>query len=563
MNLLQRLTLRAKLFMLLALAALGLATAIIAGVSIMHDRMLADRIDKVRAVGQAAIGFAASLEAEVAAGRLTRDAAIGRFRDQVHTVRFGTEGDYLLVQRDDGMVVAHGGNPALEGQPSASRDASGRTTADLIATALGAADQGVIRYLALKPGMPGPQEKVSAVLRFRPWGVNLLIGTWTDDIETAFAASWHKLAWIGGTILAALLAFALAINRDIVRSFGGLQGSMTALAAGNLGATVAGLGRGGEIGAMARSVQVFKDSMIAADRLRAEQEAYRAQAEQDRLAAMAELAARFEASVGGIVDRVGQAAAALQATARSMAANSDQTARQSTAVAAASEEATRNVQAVAAAAEQLTASIHEISGQIAHADGFIQAGVRQTVESNAQVQALADTAEKIGDVLRIIGDIAEQTNLLALNATIEAARAGDAGKGFAVVAAEVKALANQTAKATEQIAGQIKTIQDATRTAADSIHQVTDTIRHVNDTAGAIAAAVEQQGAATQEISRNVLQAAQGTQEVSGKISSVSHAARQTGSDASEVLESADRLSRDGATLKAQVQTFLREVRAA
>jgi len=563
MRVLQRLTLRAKLFMLLALAAVGLATAIVAGVSIMHGRMLADRIDKVRAVGQAAIGFAASLEADAQAGRLTRDAAIARFRDQIHTVRFGTNGDYLLLQRDDGTVVAHGGNPALEGQPSASHDNAGRGTAELIATGLGTADQGVIRYLALKPGETAPQAKVSAVFRFRPWGMNLLIGTWTDDIETAFAASWHRLALIGGAILAALVALAVAINHDIVRSFGGLQGSMSALAAGKLDAAVAGLGRPGEIGAMAQSVQVFKDSMIAAERLRGEQDAYRRQIEQQRLAAMSDLATRFERSVGGIVDHVGQAAAELQATAQSMAATSEQTARQSTAVAAASEEATRNVQTVAAAAEQLSASIHEISAQIAHADGFIQTGVRQTVDSNAQVQALAETADKIGDVLRIIGDIAGQTNLLALNATIEAARAGDAGKGFAVVASEVKALATQTAKATEQIAGQIKTIQDATRMAAGSIHQVTDTIRRVNDTAGAIAAAVEEQGAATQEISRNVLQAARGTREVSGNIATVSQAARQTGTDASQMLASADRLSRDGATLKAQVEAFLRDVRAA
>jgi methyl-accepting chemotaxis protein len=221
------------------------------------------------------------------------------------------------------------------------------------------------------------------------------------------------------------------------------------------------------------------------------------------------------------------------------------------------------VQAVASATEELSASVREIGQQVTQAGSMIQEGVRQTIQSNEQVQGLASTAEKIGDVVRIISDIAGQTNLLALNATIEAARAGDAGKGFAVVASEVKALATQTAKATEEIATQIKTIQEATRLAAHSIQSVTETISKVNETAIAIASAIEEQGAATQEISRNVLQAAQGTQEVSGNITGVSQAAQQTGVAATQVLASAGELSKDGETLKAQVQTFLREVRAA
>jgi methyl-accepting chemotaxis protein len=218
---------------------------------------------------------------------------------------------------------------------------------------------------------------------------------------------------------------------------------------------------------------------------------------------------------------------------------------------------------VASAAEELSASVGEIGRQVNHAGTIIQEGVRQTIQSNEQVKGLTAAAEKIGDVVKLISDIAGQTNLLALNATIEAARAGDAGKGFAVVASEVKALATQTAKATQEIAAQIKTIQEATQVAAESIQGVTETIGRVSETATAIASAVDEQGAATQEISRNVLEAAHGTEEVSGNITGVNEAARQTGAAAARVLTAAGELSSNGEKLKAQIQVFLTEVRAA
>ena len=198
-------SLRKKLLVLLLLAASGVGVVTVAGVSVMRERMVEDRIAKVEAVGRIAVDFAAGLQADVTAGRLTREAAMEHFRERVHAVRFGAAGDYLLAQRDDGMVVMHGGNPKLEGKPTASRDASGRWTQDLIAAELGPRDTGVIRYLAVKPGATVPQEKVSAVIRFRPWQLNFLIGTWTDDVEAAFAQVWHRLAMIGGVTCLVLL----------------------------------------------------------------------------------------------------------------------------------------------------------------------------------------------------------------------------------------------------------------------------------------------------------------------------------------------------------------------
>jgi methyl-accepting chemotaxis protein len=372
--------------------------------------------------------------------------------------------------------------------------------------------------------------------------------------------------WIYGALTLAAILCALAgylIVASVSRPMLRITSVMRHLAQNNLKVEIEGAGRKDEIGVMAQSVQVFKDNMIETERLRAEQETQIQKAEQERRQAMLDLATKFEASVGGIVDGVASAATELQSTAKAMAATSEETTRQSTMVAAASEQATQNVQTVASAAEELSVSIREITQQVAQAGNVINEGVRQTIQSNEHVQGLAGTAEKIGDVVRIISDIAGQTNLLALNATIEAARAGDAGKGFAVVASEVKALATQTAKATEEIAAQIKTIQEATQLAVHSIRSVTETMGKVNETATAIASAVEEQGSATQEISRNVLQAAQGTQEVSGNIAGVIGAAQQTGAAAVQVLASADELSQNGEVLKAQVQAFLREVRAA
>jgi methyl-accepting chemotaxis protein len=297
------------------------------------------------------------------------------------------------------------------------------------------------------------------------------------------------------------------------------------------------------------AISVYQEAMLA-DR----------QQRQDKVDA---LVREFDANMKASLDAVKTAALELEKTAQSMAATSEETTRQSTTVAAASEQATQNAQTVASASEQLSASIAEIGQQVGRSTEMIAATVDQANLSNKQVQDLAETAQKIGDVVKLINDIAGQTNLLALNATIEAARAGEAGKGFAVVAAEVKALANQTAKATDEIAGQVRSIQDATQTSARSIQGITETIGQVNEIAMTIAASVRQQGAATQEIARNVSQAAQGTSEVSANITGVSEAAQQTGTAAAQVLASANALSQNGDQLKAEVEAFLQAVRAA
>ena len=378
---------------------------------------------------------------------------------------------------------------------------------------------------------------------------------------TSTSLTW--LAIISGSVLLVAGLIAVFMGRSMARPIKALDAAMRSIAAGQYTVAIPGAGRKDEIGSMASAVEIFKNGLIETERMRIAQEQTRERNRQERRETMDALASRFESGVGSVVGAVGSAAGELRSTAQSMAATAEESTRQTAAVAAASEEATQSAQAVAAAIEELNASISEISQQVNESARVAGEAVDQANTTNSEVQSLAEAAQKIGDVVRLISEIAAQTNLLALNATIEAARAGEAGRGFAVVASEVKALATQTSKATDEISAQVGAIQNATKASVDSIQGISSTIGRVSEIASAIAAAVEEQGAATLEIARNVADAARGTGEVSQNIAGVNDAARETGLAASRVVESAADLSRNGEDLKTQVDAFLREVRAA
>jgi methyl-accepting chemotaxis protein len=370
--------------------------------------------------------------------------------------------------------------------------------------------------------------------------------------------------WI---LLAAGLATGVAITwltaRSIVRPVRGMTDTMDRLSKGDTSVAVPGVGRHDEIGEMAGAVQVFKDNMIETERLRAEQAEAEKRAEVEKRAAMHKLADEFQAAVGGIVETVSSAATELEAAAGTLTKTAETTQHLSTTVAAASEEASANVQSVASASEELAASVTEISRRVQESSTIAGEAVKQTEKTDQRIGELSSAAGRIGDVVKLITAIAEQTNLLALNATIEAARAGEAGKGFAVVAQEVKALAAQTAKATDEIGTQIAGMQTATNDSVVAIKEISGTIGRISEIATTIASAVEEQGAATQEISRNVQQASQGTSEVASNITNVNRGAGETGSASSQVLASAQSLSSESNHLKVEVDKFLARVRAA
>ncbi len=375
------------------------------------------------------------------------------------------------------------------------------------------------------------------------------------------ARTWLVIGATSGLICAFGILGWIALYQ-ISRPLAAMTDEMTKLATGDLDIEIEGADRTDEVGGLARSLQVFKENAVKARRLEDEQHQEQLFKEA-RARAVEEHIVMFDHQVGEALDTLTAASTEMHATAGSMAATAEETSRQITGVATSSEQASANVQTVAAAAEQLHASVNEISRQVTQSADIAGTAVLEADRTNTAIQGLAATAQKIGEVVSLIQNIASQTNLLALNATIEAARAGEAGRGFAVVASEVKALSNQTAKATEDISTQIAAIQAETGHAVDAIKAIGGTIRQMSEIATAIASAVEQQGAATRDISNNIQLVAQGTNGVAANIAGVNEAAGETGAAATQVLTAADDLSRQADMLRGAVNGFLVKIRAA
>ena len=387
-----------------------------------------------------------------------------------------------------------------------------------------------------------------------------------DKIGPQITTDLYQSKWTMGVfaaiaiVVGSLLAF--FTGRAISGPIAKMTGAMTRLADGDKAVAIPATDQTDEVGDMAKAVLVFKENMIKADKLAAEQAKERA-AREKRAQHIEQLTKGFDSAVGDVIASVSDSIKQMSTTAESMASMAQDASERSSSVSSASQQASNNVQTVAAASEELSASIAEISSQVATSSSTANSAVTAAERASEKVQGLVDASQKVGEVVSLINDIAEQTNLLALNATIEAARAGEAGKGFAVVASEVKNLASQTGKATIEIGDQISGMQSATNEAVTAIDEITRTISQINETASAIAAAVEEQGAATSEISRNAQEAAGGTQQVDSNIANVSEATAATGRSAGEVSQATRQLSEQSEQLRSEIDKFLTSVRAA
>jgi methyl-accepting chemotaxis protein len=533
----------------------------------MRQQMFSDRIDKLRTTTELAHGLATYLEGQVKAGKLTRDAAIAQYRDQLLVMRFDNGVNYLAAATMNGVMLAHPsavktGKENLVGQNLMEIvDPNGVKIIKIQVDLMKQKNEGYVEFYWRKEDKIA-YPKLNYNMKFEPWDMFIASSTFYDDIEDAFMGAVVKVGALALVLVTAAALILLVISRNISRPLTVLTSRMGELAAGNLDVVIDVEPRRDEIGQMALGLNSFQKQLKSADSLRHAHEAEQL-AKLERARQIEEGIGRFEESIGSVLDAVNKAAANLEGTAETMAATSQQTSQQSVGVAAAAEQATAGVQTVASAATELTSSINQIGDQVVASTRMIEQAVEQTSGSDQQVRALAAAAEKIGEVVSLINNIAGQTNLLALNATIEAARAGDAGKGFAVVASEVKALASQTAKATEDITSQVQAIQLATQNSAQSIQLVADTMLKVNSSTSVISTAVESQGAATLEIARHAQDVAQRTTEVSGTVREVSEAAQGLKQSAVLVHEAAANLRRNGLTLRQQVDQFLNRVRVA
>jgi methyl-accepting chemotaxis protein len=553
------LSIKLQSLVVLTLAALAVMASV--AVITQYDRMREDRITELHAAIDVARSFAESLDADVTAGKLTKPEAIELFRRQIDHAFYGHK-DYYFVYTMDGTIVARASDPENEGKNLIDfKDKSGRL---IIRDQAELAQKGGGPYTVYwtRPGETEPVEKVNYVAEI-PWDMWIGTGVFMDDLGASVRNTLMHFIAIAAAVGAVASLIVWLVARGIATPLRRLERDMTMLASGNLSIEIADTERRDEVGRMVRSVAVFKTNALEKQRLETQRQNSEAAAAAERRRFLESIADQLHGKIGSLTESLSTASQRLKRTAETMSAAAAQSDRQSLAISSAVGQAAVNVETVATAAAQLTSSIHEIARQVEQSSAIAGRAVDDARRTDAIVHELSESAQKIGRVVELINEIAGQTSLLALNATIEAARAGDAGRGFAVVASEVKALANQTARAIDDIGGQITQIQTATTEAVGAIEAIAGTIGDISTTVSTISAAIEEQQTATREISRNAEEASRGTEAAGNNVTGIREAVTRTAGASGEVLSAAQELANQSEALSQELVRVIGQIRAA
>lgn len=530
-----------------------------------RGQLIAERTEKAHAMVDATWHMAEWFQRAAEKGELTEEEAKKRFFAAAQNLWFENHTNYVFIYDfETGICLSNPGVPKLLGKNmSGARDVNWLPFLSMLMD-LARRGEGTLKYSFIRSNDdPTPVDKIAYTRGFAPWRLMVAAAEYMTEVDTSFWSMVRAASAVFALLMLISAMVAWSISRTIVKPLSQLRERMASLSRGELIAPVEHGDRGDEIGEMARTVRVFRDAMIETNTLREERAATEQRQAGERKAEMNDLANKFEREIGKIITTVSTSAEQLEASSKTLTRTTDNVERVSQRASDAAGGAAANVHSVAAASEELASSITEISRQVAESARISQEAVEQAKTTDIRIGQLSMSASRIGDVLGLIQKIAGQTNLLALNATIEAARAGDAGRGFAIVATEVKTLAEQTAKATDEISRQITDIQSATKESVGAIKGIGETIDRISVISAMIASAVEEQGAATEEISRNIQRAAGGSSQVNENMSEVKRGTLEAGAASSHVLSAAQSLFSESDRLKHEVTKFMSSVRAA
>lgn len=558
---LSRFSVSARILSVVSLSVLGLALVGWLGARSMSFQMYQDRRDEVGYVLDTAVHIVDYYQGQSAKGALSEAEAKHQAAETLRQMRYNN-GEYIFIVATDGTSVLQPAKPESEGGNLLSvKDADGVALFQSLIDTAKAGKGEFVQYRWARPGAAEPKSKLSKGLLFQPWNWVIGSGIYLDNMESAVAEAVWGLVLSVGLVVVVVVLLALMVSRSVTIPMKRLTLCMHRLAGHDLTAEVVGVDGSDELSAMARAVQIFKDNMLQVDELRRQQEETRLQSEKERARALSEMADNFEASVNSKVLEVEGSSEAIRKTAHTMAERSQSSGSQSLNVGQAAKITMERSEVVAEATRQLSIAVDEVARQVAQSTEITRRAVDDVNATSSRMEELSSAVQSIGDIVNLINDIAAQTNLLALNATIEAARAGDAGKGFAVVASEVKTLANQTAKATEQISQQVASIQSSTEVMRASIQGVVATIRSVNDISTSIAGAIQEQEATTRDIASNIDEVAHQAGEVSGSVAHLSKAAAMACAGTIRVIWSAKTLTKTVDGLRGEADSFLKSVR--